>query len=699
MSIPSVSLNNPAACMPEWALLEREVFSRLSRAPELLRDYLTPDGEILWPECAEDFQTFAYGNVDNAFEGFQSFPLLYLMGGDDALLPYAQRQYETLLRQFSRYRKENLGIPEEEAARLGRDTMLVDEMFPDLDWMHNGESMLFFYHLLLANPAHRENRARALRFADIHFGKNPAGFEDNYDPVHKVFKSGYFGSNGPAHEKFKQPIYHSHWMDAYGLAFYDVPGVTTYLDLADPGNAERYGKIYGERLGRCDTVINLLSTSLAACAYAVSGDEKYRRFIVDYVGAWRARAEGYEFMPDNAGPSGRVGETLGGRFYGSHYGWTHPHGFPFIEDALIVAGENERLVTGRSGALDWARDLYSRLIGRYGIPREGGGVLFPHKRADEDSVIEYLGNDQTPMTRPDRVVDFPAHVRYRQVDGFYEFNRANPAHWGHLFADSKSERDLARMKEILPPETLTVSMSNVHKKYKGGQHAAYVRWLCGEYPEYPAEVLRHTLNLYERQRVLLEEEKAGKGTGLGYEPDGEQEWELLRAITREFHEKHGLQLHESAVHAYYQFFLLYRCPLSVEGLLHLTMGAMFPIYNGGLICADARWFDMDRRRPGLAEGVAALITSSDEHGFRVTLANTDARPHTLALQGGAYGEHRILSVEGEDFRLDVNGKWAQLTLAPGTVAELRVSLSRFANPPSLDEPFGAYDRQDPDLRA
>ena len=167
---------------------------------------------------------------------------------------------------------------------------------------------------------------------------------------------------------------------------------------------------------------------------------------------------------------------------------------------------------------------------------------------------------------------------------------------------------------------------------------------------------------------------------------------MLRNITAELREKYGLQFDESVVHSYYQTFLLYRQPLSTEGLLNLTMGAMAPIYNGGLISAEARWFDMDRRRPGLADGCAALIEKIDSEGYTVTLANTDTQAHTLGLQGGAYGEHEILSIEGEGETLEPKSKWASLTLSSGSVVTLRVKLARWANAPSFEEPYGAYDR-------
>jgi len=76
----------------------------------------------------------------------------------------------------------------------------------------------------------------------------------------------------------------------------------------------------------------------------------------------------------------------------------------------------------------------------------------------------------------------------------------------------------------------------------------------------------------------------------------------------------------------------------------------------------------------------------------MTLANLGAQDHTLCLQGGAYGEHNIVAIDGDGLHLDVNGKWANITLSAGTVVTLQVKLERFANQPSFDEPYGTYDR-------
>ena len=281
--IPRYEIDTPCQEVPEWALLERRYLELADTAPDVLADYLTPEGEIIWPTCVPDFQS----NVDNAFEGFSSFPLLYLLGGSEHLLAYAHRQYDALTRQYSRYKKLGIGSDPFITRKTGRDTMLVDEWYPDLNWMHIGEGSMFLYYLALADPRNQKTKNRVLKFTEYLIGENPAGFERNYDQDNRVFKTSDFGSNGPAYARFGKPYGYSHWMDTYGLAFYDVPGVTTLLDLKNPENARRYGAVFGERLRRADTVTNMLSTSLALYAFMYTGSPRYRDFVLDYVGGWR----------------------------------------------------------------------------------------------------------------------------------------------------------------------------------------------------------------------------------------------------------------------------------------------------------------------------------------------------------------------------------------------------------------------------
>ena len=681
----SLTFNHPASSMPRWAILEREYLRLASQAAGMLSDYLTPEGRIFWPEI-DEFP--AFGGVDNVFEGFQSFPLFYLLGADESMLEFARHEFQVLIEQFSAVPRPSTNA-DETIVRMGRNTMLVDGVIPDYDWMHHGENNLFVYHLLLADPQNELARKNITLQAQYQFGESPAGLPRNYDPENKVFASANVGANGPTLTGYDKPYEYGSWLDYYGLPYYDVPGVTTLLDLKDPEKAAKFGKVYGARKTHADSVTNLLSTSLAVNAYMVTGDTQYRDFVLDYVGAWRKRAEGQEMIPDNAGPHGIVGETMDGRFYGGNYGWTHPHGYDSIQDALVTAGEAERFFTGNRNSLDWARNVSDTLLDRYGIPAPGGGLYFPHKRTDKDSIIEFVGAPDAPMTRPDRVTDEPGFVRYKQADGWFEFRTVTTAaHWAHIYAASMDESVLDRMEEVIPPHRFTVSFQNINNKDKAGQYGAYCRYLAGRYPDYPEAVLQHSIDLFYHQAAELNAEKNGATKGFGYRPTTEQEWNLLRAASEDMRKTTGIQFDDTVVHSYYQTFLLYRSPLSAEGLLNLTMGAQAPVYNGGMIHAQLRYFDADAQRPGLPADVAALISTITEEGITLTLANTNAiEARTLIMQGGAYGEHELVSITADGQTLDIGSKWAQITIGPGTVAEMTITLKRYTNPPSLEEPI------------
>ena len=413
----------------------------------LLEHYLMPNGEVFWPEV-EGFR--GYGGVDNAFEGFHRWPLFYLLGGDDRFLQLAHRQYDALVAQFSRY------------------NMLVKEYLPGYDWMHQGEAAMFFYFLNLANPTDERNKERSIRFAGFLTNEDPTIPAYNYDPEHRVFKTHVMGSNGPVYRRPGAPYGYGTWMDSYGLPFYDVPGVETMMDLKDPEKAKRYGAVYAARLGNCDTVTNMLSTSMVMNAYLHTGEGKYRQWVLDYVEGWRQRYAGNDgIMPDNAGPSGMVGETIDGKWYGGHYGWTFPHGFQFIADAMVVGGQSQRLLTGEKGRVQWVRDQVEMLL-THAVEDECGRLLVPQKYADPDAAIEYAGSAGEPMTRPDRVTQYPGFIRMKQIDGWYEFRTLNPSHMAHVFADSLDPYDLEVTKKTRDRTNNTwdhVSMSAVHEKY------------------------------------------------------------------------------------------------------------------------------------------------------------------------------------------------------------------------------------------
>ena len=96
---------------------------------------------------------------------------------------------------------------------------------------------------------------------------------------------------------------------------------------------------------------------------------------------------------------------------------------------------------------------------------------------------------------------------------------------------------------------------------------------------------------------------------------------------------------------YGDWYLQVRNPITVEGLVQLTMGAPLFMYNGGLLMARLRYFDPQRRRPGLPLDVAALVESlADERAVLhlVNLHPTDERE--VLVQAGAFGEHSFTRV-------------------------------------------------------
>jgi hypothetical protein len=55
---------------------------------------------------------------------------------------------------------------------------------------------------------------------------------------------------------------------------------------------------------------------------------KYKSWVLEYLSAWEQRAyENDGILPDNVGPSGKIGECMpNGEWWGGYYGYRWPHG-------------------------------------------------------------------------------------------------------------------------------------------------------------------------------------------------------------------------------------------------------------------------------------------------------------------------------------------------------------------------------------
>jgi hypothetical protein len=641
MERKKITCQKPAAAMPEWAYLERSLIQLMNQSIDIvLEKYLRPDGELLWPPV-EDF--VSYDGLDDAYESFHSWPLFYLLGGDKRFLELSHRQFEIITKQFTRYDCGS-GHP-----------MVVKEYEQGYDWMHQGEGYLFFYFLNLADPKNEKNRERSIRYAGFYLNEDDTMPEKNYDPEHKLLKCAYLGSMGPGYHNFNGDWNYAPYMDYYGLPFYDVPGVVTLLDLKDPAKAKAMGDVRRARLQKSDTVTNLISTSMVMNAYLHTGDEKYKNWILEYSGAWRERCrENGGIIPDNCGPAGRVGELMDGKWYGGHYGWTFPHGFHFIADALTIAGENECLLTRDPDKVLWVREQTEKLL-EHAVEVDGT-ILVPQKYTDDGAILEYSIVHDNIITQPDRVTERPDFSRKRQIDGWYEFEPLNPTEMTHVSLtafDDKAREIIAKTRNN---KTRTWEcLSKSYSKYMGGQDHAYMNFLDGGYPEYPVDVLMHSMaQVYGRLKMMREDTQ---------DPA-----------------------------TYSDAYLQQRNPITTEALVQLTMGGPFPVYNGGLLMVSIRYFDAEEGRAGLPEDVAALVSKVERDSIELALCNIHPiNSRTLIIQAGAFGEHTFTAVQytrddGSTSEFEVNDSCFEIEIGPGSILDLRIGMDRFANQPSYQIP-------------
>ncbi|HEU5135081.1 MAG TPA: hypothetical protein VFU13_08055 [Steroidobacteraceae bacterium] len=314
---------------PEWALLQRELLRAHTEACEIFHArYFDERHHLL---CFPRWGT--NDGPDDAIEHVNDWPLLHAIGGSDRILELYRAVYEGHLEQYGALRTTE--VP------MGRQGMYVREFPPQMDWQHISEGLSVFNLMGLSTPGDARLIDRTRRFAGFYDGSDAAA--PNYDRKHRVIRSMFNGSIGP----LLRP--------------------TTALDWAgDPFDASRFELEHGERnfdefLAHfreytdtvCDSPLNLQSTTLALNAYLLTGEKRWREWLLSYVDAWveRARAND-DILPSKVGLDGRIGG--GGKWYEGVYGWNFSPVVPQTgkrEDRnrvprSIVAFMNAALLTG-----------------------------------------------------------------------------------------------------------------------------------------------------------------------------------------------------------------------------------------------------------------------------------------------------------------------------------------------------------------
>jgi hypothetical protein len=613
---------------PTWAVLERELFARMSDAADVfLEKYVNADGR---------FKYDTWGKLDDSYEPFHNWPTLYVLGGDEKLLKIAQRQFEVITERFT-----EVGV-------------VADGFRERDDWFHMGEGYHLFYMLCLADPANPANVARAERFAGFYLND---GDVRNYDPQRNIILAPRNGSGGPAPWSPDGAGDYVWTSEHYGLPFYDVPGVEDYSDLKDPDNMKKMAEACHVRWTRGDVPANLAATSLVLNAYLCTGGQKYADWVKRYVDGWVRRTEENDgILPDNIGLIGKTGEYMGGKWWGGLYGWTCYHGWGNLAQAVGMAAENAVLVTGDLEYVKLPRSQID-LLTRLAIAK-GNTLYAPSKHGDPGKVVNKPLSWLPVIRKPDGAA--------REINGWFKFEPMDPVGPAHLWSLSMDPEDMARAEKLRQRDPKArwprdweriLPINRFASKDHGGHEAAWMAYLAGEYERFPVELLTYNLSQVETRVAEIQRHNPEEGA---------------------------------------RFSLIYRNPITAEGLVNLTMGGPLPFYNGGLLMTRVRYFDPQRKLPGLPADVAALVKRLEADRTVLELINlSETHARDVVVQAGAYGEHRFTTVArtvaGENGRpaieeQAIDASRIRLHLPPRTRIVLDAGTRRFVNKPTYALP-------------
>ncbi|MFO7697179.1 MAG: hypothetical protein R6X16_08485, partial [Anaerolineae bacterium] len=453
-------------------------------------------------------------------------------------------------------------------------------------------------------------------------------------------------------------------MARYGLPLTDVPGITSYDDLQDPENARKMGRAMAERFREGDVGNNLNVNGLMMNAYLMTGDERVKAWLLEYVCAWWERAqENGGLMPDNVGLDGRVGALHNNKWYGGLYGWTWPHGFYNLGYAAITAANNAFLLSGDERYFELPRAMMDRIL-------DQGVVADFDEMAERMSMPQhYIGVDRA--LGPDRRA-FVVPFRYGD-QGWMDYQPMQVSYPLNLWNVTEADEDWRRI-EFLRERSGYDWHKVVPFRDKGDMNhdEPWLLYLQGENSGYPEEMLGAAYAQVCHRLAQIEADDSDLEAG-------------------------------PTIHLWQQV-----QPVTTEALVQLTLGCPQVIYYGGMLNARVRYYDGQRRRPGLPEDVAALVDTISPSRVVLTLVNLDPfKKREVILQAGGLGEHKFLTA-GYDasptpypapkghyaaaqavvytHTMRVDDTHVCVVLPPATRIRLALAMERFVNVPSYAGP-------------
>jgi hypothetical protein len=572
----AIAIDTPMEA-PAWAKLEREVLDVSAPAlVEFYNKYYDGRGRV---QCV--LRWGADDGPDDAFENFAGWAEFHALGGSDEVLRLYLKGLDGMIRQYTEAKTTQ--VP------AGLQGMYYKEFSAQADWMHHGEGLRVFNRMGLSVPNDPKYRERARRFAGLYMGEDPEA--PNYDPRHKLIRSLINGSRGPMLRK-ATPI---DWVgDPIDITKFTAGHNERNFDEMLAHYAE-YGDVAG------DSFLNLVATTLPLDAYLVTGEAKYKTWIVDYMDGWLDRMKQNKgIIPSFVDLDGRIGGP-DGKWWGNAYGW----GFSPVNPVTgrrenrnripraLVGFNNALFVTGDQKYVDAWRNMIDSV---------------------NSNAVTVNGAKQYPtMYGP---------------NGWYGWQ---PQPWNvgavEVWYWSMKAGDLERTGKD-----------------------PWIAYLQGRNAEYPETALQNDLKTIRNRLAQLRRDATTAAQRLA---DNMMDYN----------------------------------PAAVDALIRLTLGGLPPGRDGGLLNARLRYFDPARKRAGLPEDVGALISEMTDTRTVVTLVNLNKKlPRTVVVQGGAYREHRIDSVEVSGKILTNNRPSFSVKLAPGAGAKIALKMRRYSERPTESFP-------------
>ncbi len=603
---------------PSWALLERELLRHNSTAVERFAEkYLDERGYLL--------HTPRWGTLDgpdDAIETFWNWTLLHALGGSDRVLELYKKAQEGHWRQYGELRTR--------LTDLAANGAYSKEFITQSDWFHTAEGMRAFLFLGLSDPNNDLYRQRTRRFAAMYMGEDPEA--PNYDPEKKVIRSIWNGSKGPMLRK----------ATTYDWVGDPVPG--TFHLLHNPAGRGKMLDLqahYEKMLAHCaeyldsvgDNSLNLASTILGLNAYMLTGDEKYRDWVLDYVGAWKERtAQTGGNIPSNVGRDGNPGGEYNGQWWKGTYGWN----FTIFDGELGAIAHRNYFTAGSwpgfsnalllSGDQSYIQVLRRQMDNIYAQKRtENGKILLPQMYGD------------------------PRGYKYSGAPQWYHYT-------GHLHTDRLTEiylwsmdrRDLERVPVADSFDPASESEGGYGETDRG---APWLGFLEGKIPDFPVKALRADLARLRRKLEMIRSDQTTADSRLAD-------------------------------------YLLDLNPATTNGLANLALGGYFSRGRIWVLHSRFRYFDPVKRRAGLPEDVGALVERLSADSATLTLVNLNpVESREVVVQGGAYGEHRFDTVAADGQATRCSSPVFTVRLEPGSGSQIECRMTRYANRPTFSFPW------------